>query len=265
VSPVVLVLLLVGMDRLLGLERPRLLRPVGRWWRATRPRVKAGIRSAPATYGYAAILFVTTWVLASSRGRLANRLLLAQSTNLHQLARDPVRVLISSAFWLPGTGTLLLWVALLTLVVAPVERRIGSWRTGVVFAVGHVGATLVTAAGLWSALRFDLVERSVVTARDVGPSYGVLGVAGALTYLLAPRLRPGYAALLLLGAAAVAALSHTFTDFGHLLAVLLGLACRRVVRDHPAGPPIDVRLRPLAALALDRRRRAEPPPRASDG
>lgn len=239
-SPVAFILLVVGADRLLSSGRPRFLQPVQRWWVEARPRLVAWVRSAPATYGYLAVLFVTTWVLSSASGRLTGRLLLAQSTNLHQLARDPVRVLISSAFWLSGTVSLLVWATLLTLVLAPVERRIGSWRLGIVFAIGHVGATLLTAAGLWTALRLDTVERSVVNARDVGASYGFLAIAAAMTYLLAPRLRVGYAVLLLVSVAAAATVSHTFTDFGHLLSVLLGFGCYRLVRGHSVMPSIDV-------------------------
>ena len=241
-SPLIAVLLVVGIDRFLRLDRPRVLAPVRRRWASARPRVGAAIKSAPMTCGYAAILFVTTWVLASSRGRLADRLLLAQSTNLHQLARDPVRVLINSAFWLSGTGMLLIWIALLMLVVAPVERRIGSMRTGFIFWFGHVGATLLTAAGLWTALRLDAVEESVVNAKDVGPSYGFLAVAGALTYLLAPRLRLAYAGLLTVGVVVAVAFSHTFTDFGHLLSLALGFACFRIVLGHSKSP-IDLQRR----------------------
>lgn len=251
-SPVLLILVVVGADRLLGGGRPHQLEPVARWWLAARPRLIAWVRSAPVTYGYLAILVVTSWVLASASGRLGDKLLLAQSTNLHQLAHDPVRVLISSAFWLSGPGGLLLWAALLTAVLAPVERRVGSWRLGIVFGIGHAGATLLTAAGLWTALRFDAVERSVVNARDVGASYGFLAVAAAMTYLLAPRLRLGYAALLLVSVGSVVAISHTFTDFGHLVSVLLGFGCYRLVRGRSARPPIDVRL-PSGALLSARR------------
>jgi len=125
-----------------------------------RPRLVAFVRSAPATYTYLAILFVTTWLLASASARLADRLLLAESTNLHHLARDPIRVLIGSAFWLSGTRDLIIAACVFTVVLAPVERRIGAWRTAGVFAIGHVGATLLTAAGLWAALRFDSRQRS---------------------------------------------------------------------------------------------------------
>lgn len=239
-SPVALILLVLGADRLLRGGRPWFLKPVQRWWVEARPQLIAWVRSAPVTYGYLAVLVVTTWVLASASGRLSNKLLLAQSTNLHQLARDPVRVLISSAFWLPGTFSLVLWAALLSLVLAPMERRIGSWRLGIVFAIGHVGATLLTAAGLWAALRFDTVEQAVVNARDVGASYGLLAAAAAMTYLLAPRLRLGYAVLLLAGVVAAAALSHTFTDFGHLLAALLGFGCYRLVHGRSTLAPINV-------------------------
>ena len=243
-SPVVFILLVVGVDRALGAGRPRALRPVQRWWKATRPRLLAGVRSAPATFGYIAVLFVTSWVLSTASGRLADRLLLAASTNLHHLARDPVRVLMSSAFWLPSANSLVIWAVLLAAVLAPVERRIGSWRMGVVFAIGHVGATLLTAAGLWTALRLDGVDRSVVTARDVGASYGFLAVAGAMTYLVAPRLRLPYAALALVGVSVVAGLSHTFTDFGHLVALVLGFGCYRLVRGRSTRP-IDVPVLPL--------------------
>ena len=240
-SPVALILFIFGADRLLSRGRPRALEPVSHWWLATRPRLVAWVRSAPLTYGYLAILIVTTWVLASTRAQLGNRLLLAQSTNLRQLAKDPVRVLISSAFWLSHTSSLLVWALLLSLVLAPMERRIGSWRTGIVFAIGHLGATLLTAAGLWTALRLDAVERSVVDAQDVGASYGLLAVAAAMTYVVVPRWRLAYAATLLGGVLLFAGASHSFTDFGHLFAALLGFACYALVRRRSSmrsiGPP----------------------------
>jgi hypothetical protein len=234
---VVLVVAAVAFDRLLTSARWRGLAPAQRRWSVLRPRVIAAVRSAPATFGYLGILVVTSWVLVTASGRLADRLLLEQSTTLH-----PVRVLISSAFWLSGTGSLALWAVLLALVLAPVERRVGSWRMTVVFALGHLGATLLTAAGLWVALRLDAVERSVVNAQDVGASYGFLAVAGVLTYLLEPRVRRPYALGLLLGMAGGAALFHTFTDFGHLLALLIGFACYPLVRGRSRLPLVSVPL-----------------------
>lgn len=227
--------------------------PAGRaqaWRSQAWPCAAAFVRSAPATYGYLAILFVTTWLLASASARLADRVLLAESTNLHHLARDPVRVLVGSAFWLSSSRDLLVSAVLFTLVLAPVERRIGAWRMGGVFAIGHVGATLLTAAGLWVALRFDAVERSVVDARDVGASYGAFAVAAALAYLLQQSLRLPYAAVLLGYVALMIPLSGTFTDYGHLLACLLGFACYPLVRrarrrlPEPVGHALVQRLGP---------------------
>jgi hypothetical protein len=257
-SPVALVLLVVGFDRLLSSGRLGVTRRVRRWWLGARPRLVAFVRSAPATYSYLAILFVTSWVLASATARLADRLLLAESTNLYHLGRDPIRVLIGSAFWLSSGRELLVTVCLFTLVLAPVERRIGASRTAGVFAIGHVGATLLTAAGLWAALRFDAVERSVVHARDVGASYGFFAAAAALTYLVKPSLRRPYATLLLGYLALMVVFSGTFTDYGHLVACLLGFACYRLVSHAPRRAivePVGGEFVRLAASALRAGRR----------
>jgi len=132
-----------------------------------------------------------------------------------------------ATFWLG-------WVVLFTAVVAPVEHRIGSGRTIAVFAVGHVGATLLTAVGLWLALQGDLVESSVVHAVDVGASYGFVALAGIATYLLPRRLRWVYLGALLLALVVALVLVPSFTDFGYLCAFLIGLACRPLV---PAPAP----------------------------
>ena len=214
---------------------PRVLAPATTLWLWARRRSADYVRSAPVTYGYLAILCLTTWILAGLGDRVADRLLLAQSTNLHHLGHDPAWVLFSSAFWAPGEHALIISAVLFTIVLAPVERRIGSLRTIGVFAIGHIGATLITAAGLWVALRFDAVERNVVNARDVGPSYGFFAVAAAMTYLVARELRAPYAAALTGYLAASAVLSGGLGDSGHLTAAALGLASFPLAR-HATGP-----------------------------
>ncbi len=191
--------------------------------------MRGWVRSAPATYTYLLILLVTTWVLATSSSSVARQLLLERSTNLDQLAHDPVRVLIASAFFVTSAPEWLLWVALFTLIAAPLEHRIGSGRSIAVFVIGHVGATLLTATGLWLALRGGVVQSSVVHAVDVGASYGFVALASVLTYVLPRALRWAWigALLLVLGAALV--YSPSFTGFGHLAALLIGLACRPLV------------------------------------
>jgi len=191
--------------------------------------VTAGVRNAmwaaPATAAYLVVLAATTLVLSLSSERTSDRILGALSTNLHQLARVPVRVLLGSPFWVDGWDDFALCAAVLVVVAAPVERRLGWRRTIAVFAAGHVGATLLVAAGLWIALRLGDLDPAVERARDVGASYGVLAVCAVATYLLAPRRRLPYAAALGGFVALAAVVSHTFTDFGHLSAVAIGLAC----------------------------------------
>jgi hypothetical protein len=196
--------------------------PVLGWaWRAT--------RSAPLTVGYLIVLSATTALLSIASPDSDDRLLLAFSTNLHQLGHAPVRVLVGSAFWTSGWGELAQWFVLFLAVLAPVERRLGRRRTLLAFVAGHVGATLMVAAGLWLALRLGFVAPSVAVARDVGVSYGFFSVAALAGYLLARRVRLCYLAVLGGYVTLAAALSHTFTDFGHLAAVAIGLACAAAI------------------------------------
>jgi hypothetical protein len=178
-------------------------------------------------------------VLSSSSGQTDDQLLSGLSTNLHQLGRIPVRVLIASAFWTNGWWGLALWAGLFAVIVAPVERRLGSRRTAIVFAAGHVGATLLVAAGLWIGLHLGAVDPAVAVARDVGASYGFFAVAAIAGRLLPPRQRLGYLAVLSGYVVAAAAISHTFTDFGHLAAVGIGLACYRLANRRVLRSPTD--------------------------
>jgi hypothetical protein len=229
VLPLVLILAGVGVDRLLLSGRWPVLNPVRGLWRDWRPRVLGYVRSAPGTYAYLFVLLITSWVLQTSSSRIANALLQERSTNLHHLATDPLRVLFSSAFWVGSLTDWLVWVALFSIFVASVERWIGTGRTAFVFVLGHVGATLITAGGLWVALRFDLVESSVESARDVGASYGFAAVAALLAYRFSGRRRVLYAAGLVGFAGVSLALNHNFTYWGHLIALAIGFACYPLV------------------------------------
>jgi len=254
-----LILFLVGLDRVMASGRVRALAQLRPRWSRARAIVLHYMRTAPATYAYAFVLLITSWVLQTSSTKIADRLLLERSTNLDHLGRDPVRVLFASAFWLENGTQFFAWLVLLTLVMAPFERRVGSALTIGVFTIGHVFATLLTAAGLWAALQIDAVEHSVANARDVGASYGFLAVAACFGYLVDRRLRPLYLSGLIVVVALLAAIWTDFTSFGHLLSVALGLACYPLVRRHavrlaPAGRQLaDL----VEVLRLKARRRSE--------
>jgi hypothetical protein len=218
------VALLLAWRVLASSSRPRLA-PARTRAQALWARAHDYVRSAPGTYLYLFVLLITSWVLQTSSPGIAERLVLERSTNLHHLATDPVRVLVASAFWVAAAWQVLPWAVLFTVVLAPAERWLGTLRWAIVFAAGHIGATLLTAGGLWAAIRLDAVDESVSRSADVGVSYGFLAVAAVLVYRLPRRFRPTYVAVL--GGYLVIALfaRGTFTDAGHLVAVLIGFAC----------------------------------------
>lgn len=205
------------------------------------------LRAAPGTLIYLFTLFVTQLTLGTVDDRLGQRLLVSESTNLHNMTRVPLQVLIGSAFWI-DTNTLLTGATfvLILLVLASVERWLGTGRWLLTLAVGHVGATLVTLVATVYLLRHDLLAASpasVTRATDVGVSYLLLAAVGVACYRL-PRVsfRVAWAVVLAGGLGAVLWIGHGVTDLGHLSAFLIGLGCYPVVvfrprrRHLPAGP-----------------------------
>ena len=103
----------------------------------------------------------------------------------------------------------------------------------VAFVVGHVGATLLVAAGLAAALAAGLTSWSIVNVTDVGMSYGAVGVLGALTAAIPRRWRAAWTGWWLAVAFGSAASSAgDFTNVGHGVALVLGM-----VVGHPVRPP----------------------------
>ena len=201
---------------------------IGMWlrrnWNRMRPYVSSYARHSPATFVYAGVLMVTTWVIAGSNQRIADALLRAQSTNISNLRHHAVDVLVRSAFW-SGTSYALPTIALVAVVLAPAEFWLGTRRAIAVFAIGHVGATLLTAAGIALALHFGTAPRGIERTIDVGISYGTFCIAGVLTYRLPRPWRYAWALGLLIVFSIMAATSGEFVDYGHLVSVVLGLAC----------------------------------------
>ncbi len=205
-----------------------------------RPYIAAYLRGAPATFTYLFVITITTWVLRGSPVDLRHALLTEHSTNLDHLKADPISVLVTSAFWVTGPE-LLAWIVLFPLVLAPAERWLGTLRTIVVFAVGHVGATVITAAGLAFMIRRGYLTRNLRDVVDVGSSYGFMCVAALFTYRLPGWWRGLWAAALVGGTLTVAIVGGGFADYGHLTAVLIGLALytvttARVVRTRDHWP-----------------------------
>jgi hypothetical protein len=195
-----------------------------RGWQRVEPYVGSYVRASPATFIYAGIIFVTTWVAAGLSAPQRNTLLRTQSTNLDNLQLHPADVLFRSAFW-SGSTVFLPFLVLLAVVLAPAEEWLGTFRLILVFALGHVGATLVTAVAIGHGYFVSAGEPGLSRTIDVGVSYGSLCIAGVLTYRLPRRWRVAYAAALVSALAVLAfVLDPTFTEFGHFVSVLIGLA-----------------------------------------
>lgn len=186
-------------------------------------RLIRGVASAPLTFGWLLVLFVTTRVQRSAGRRGSHRIQRRHSTNLERLDSEPSRVLVASLFWLDGRQW---WpyVPAFIGVVAPAERRLRWWRWLLVGTAAHVIGTYLGQAQLRRHIRRGEEPRRLVTARDVGVSYFVFGVAGALTgYLRRPwRSRCQLAGLG--GFAAITAVRPGYTEVGHLTAFAVGLA-----------------------------------------
>ncbi|MFF1837681.1 rhomboid-like protein [Streptomyces sp. NPDC058231] len=191
--------------------------------------VRSWIRSAPGTYLWLAILFVTTVLVHQMSPAFEEAFLRRSSTNVHELSRDPVRVLISSAFWIEG-GHWLPYAFLYTVFQAPVERWLGTLRWFGVAALSHVLATLVSEGVLAWAVQRGHAPQSSFNALDIGVSYALAGVVAVLTYRVPSPWRYVYllAVLALYGTPLVT--GRTFTDLGHLTAALIGLACYPLTR-----------------------------------
>jgi hypothetical protein len=104
------------------------------------------------------------------------------------------------------------------------ERQIGSKRLLAVFAIGHIGATLLTFAGIWILLVSGHADWSLANSVDVGVSYGLYAVAAVLTCALSGRHRWLATATLFASVGVPLLVGQSFTDVGHLCAIALGFA-----------------------------------------
>ncbi|MGW7413147.1 rhomboid-like protein [Streptomyces sp. NPDC054863] len=192
------------------------------------------LRSAPGTHLWLVALFVTTVAMRRLDPTFADEFLRQRSTNIHHLSQNPVRVLITSAFWTDGGGWLL-YAVLYSLFHAPAERWLGTLRWLAVLAAAHIGATYLSEGVLGWAIRHGLAPTSAVNTLDVGVSYALAGVVAVLTYRIATPWRYVYLFGVLTFYALPLVTGRTFTDVGHFSAVLIGLACYPLTRGRQPG------------------------------
>jgi hypothetical protein len=174
------------------------------------------------TYAVTLLTIGTTMLLLGPR--VQDQIIRQSSTNLDNLRHGHLATLLGSAFVVDtDSGPIYLWLPGLVCLLALAELLWRSGRLAMVFATGHVGATLLVAAGLAAATRFGWLPWSIAFARDVGMSYGAAAVLGALTVAISPRWRPAWIGWWVSVAAGTSALCVEFTDVGHAVALVLGM------------------------------------------
>ncbi len=175
------------------------------------------------TLGYTAALVAVAAALLALGPHVRDQVIRHASTNLHNLGEGRIGTLIGSAF-VNEAGPIYVWLPGLVALLAVAELLLRSWRLVVAFVVGHVGATLLVAAGLAAAVGVGVLSMSVVNVTDVGMSYGAIGVLGALTAAIPRRWRAAWTGWWLAVAFGSAAASGgDFTNVGHAVALVLGM------------------------------------------
>jgi len=186
--------------------------------------VLARLGRVRVTLLYAATLAAVAVGVAHLRPQVQQSVMRQVSTNLHNLGEGRIGTLISSAF-VNEAGPVYLWLPGLVALLALGELLWESRRMVLAFVIGHVGATLLVAAGIAAALTAGWVSSSIVDATDVGMSYGAVAVMGSFTAAIPRRWRAGWAGGWLAVAFGSVVLSGgQFTNVGHAVALVLGMA-----------------------------------------
>ncbi|MUL84713.1 MULTISPECIES: rhomboid-like protein [unclassified Mycolicibacterium] len=174
------------------------------------------------TVAYAFTLFAVASALLMLGPRAQDRAVDRLSTNLENLGQGRLGTLVGSAFVTAEGYTYLLLPGLICLL-ALAELIWCSRRLIQTFVVGHVGATLIVAAGLAAAIEFGWLPVSIARASDVGLSYGAVAVLGALTAAIPTRWRPAWIGGWLTVALVIATSASDFAATGHTVALILGM------------------------------------------
>ncbi|MFI8517388.1 rhomboid-like protein [Streptomyces sp. NPDC085481] len=195
--------------------------------------IRSWVRSSPGTHVWLAVIAITSLVLAFSPDGLEHYLLHRNSSNLYELSRHPMRALLGSAFWIQNPASLLFYAVLFEVFHAPVERWLGTAKWLVVVATAHIAATLISQKVVLEAIQDHDVPRSMAHVVDIGVSYGLAASAGILTYRLPRPWRWFYLAGAVAFFAVPLVTNHTYTDLGHAISLVIGLAFWPLTRHKP--------------------------------
>jgi hypothetical protein len=174
------------------------------------------------TLGYAGVLAAVSTALVMLGPRVRDDVIRYTSTNVHNLSHGRLGTLLGSAF-VNDAGPCYVWLPWLVCLLALAELLWHSGRVAAVFLIGHIGATLLVAAGLVAAIKLGWLPISITRASDVGMSYGAIAVLGALTAAIPARWRSAWTGCWLAIGATSAVVGADFTDVGHFISLVLGM------------------------------------------
>lgn len=204
------------------------------------------VSSAPLTYSWLFVLMVTTIIQSQLTGRQLHSVLLHRSTNIHELATDPLGVLFSSLLWIDGKN-LEAYLLLFTLFLAPAEHWLGHLRWLTVGLSAHILSTYFSEGLLYLAIEEHDASERLVRAHDIGVSYFLVGVMAVLTYHIARPWRWGYLAVLFIifgfPLITMDRIELSFTTIGHFTSILIGLAFYPMARERKRPPLNPAKLR----------------------
>ncbi|AGB23397.1 hypothetical protein Mycsm_03078 [Mycobacterium sp. JS623] len=185
-------------------------------------RTLAPLARVRVTAVYAVIVTCVTVALYALGPQVQDRVIRHVSTNLHNLSHGHFGTLLGSAFVIDA-GPIYVWLPGLVCLLAVAELTFRSGLLAATFAAGHIGATLLVAAGLTVAVHVGWLPLSISRATDVGMSYGAAAVLGSLTAAIPARWRPAWIGWFVAVGLAAVAVGHDFTDVGHAVALGLGM------------------------------------------
>lgn len=190
----------------------RVLRDVGRT-----------VRRSDVALVYGGLVTAGALVMAFLPDATVDAVTAHASGNLDNMRERPVESLVLSGLVLPHPSNLVLVVALIV-AVAYLQRWLGRGATLVVMAAGQVVASLVVGAVLTTGIARGWFSPGLAGADDVGVSYVLACVSGALVARVPRRWRWWYLGVLVAVWVLPGIWLRSFTDVGHATALAVGLA-----------------------------------------
>nr|CTQ92273.1 FIG00996524: hypothetical protein [Kibdelosporangium sp. MJ126-NF4] len=214
----------------------------------------AGLKRFPFTVALVVVLWTVAIVTGSLSDGPSDELLDKIGFGPDQLVQGHWWSPVSSLLWAGGLGAYVVSTLLIVWLCGLAEHRIGTARTMVFFLGTHVLGTLVSAGTVeFSAQTGDWWPTDLLSAVEVDPAVGAIGVGLAVSFRLTPTWRRRLRLVMFLALAMFALYVGSMVDLARLFAGLFGLAAGAVVfgrRTDVTEHPSRVESRLLVALVV---------------